>query len=207
MTKSTCLTHRDPRALKGALIVARLAAYNATIETPDIDECVEKVSLIIDDDKLLRELVSKAVASAKVNEAASHFCKNLKIKKGVSGYIYHTLPIVLQIFLRYPRDFESAITEAILCGGDTDTVAAILGGMIGAGCGVEGIPNTWVKGIIEWPRSVNWMNKLSTSLVESKINNRRYKPVSINIPGIVLRNIFFMLWVLAHGFRRLLPPY
>jgi len=115
--------------------------------------------------------------------------------------------VVLQIWLRHPRDYETAIQEAILCGGDTDTVAAILGGMVGAGCGVEGIPKKWIDSIIEWPRSVSWMNALALRLARAKTENKKYKPLAINLLGILLRNAFFMLWVLLHGFRRLLPPY
>jgi len=208
VTNSTLLTHRDPKALKGALIVARFSAYNASNEVFDGDDCIKAIvsSLETEDDEL-RELVYKAIASAKDKEDADEFCKALNLRNGVTGYIYHTLPVVLQIALRYPRDFESAITEAVLCGGDTDTVAAIVGGMVGAGCGIEGMPKEWVDGIMEWPRSVSWMKNLSCELAKSKENNKKAKPVHLNIPGVMLRNVFFMLWVLLHGFRRLLPPY
>ena len=61
--------------------------------------------------------------------------------------MYHTLPVVLQIVLRHPHDFEAAITEAVACGGDTDTVAAIVGGIIGCGVGTAGIPPAWLEGV------------------------------------------------------------
>lgn len=207
VTKSTLITHRDPKALKGALIVAKLAAENAIEKEINIKNCLEKIKPIVGDDDTLAELIDKAVASASKNESAKEFCQTLGFHNGVSGYIYQTLPVVLQIWLRHPRDYETAIQEAILCGGDTDTVAAILGGMVGAGCGVDGIPKQWIDGIIEWPRSVSWMNELALRLARVKTENEKQKPVAINLFGILLRNAFFMLWVLLHGFRRLLPPY
>jgi ADP-ribosylglycohydrolase len=207
VTKSTLITHSDPKALKGALIVAKLAAENAIAKEINIKSCLEKIKPIVGDDDILAELIDKAVASASKNESAKEFCQTLGFNNGVSGYIYQTLPVVLQIWLRHPRDYETAMQEAILCGGDTDTVAAILGGMVGAGCGVDGIPKQWIDGIIEWPRSVSWMNELALRLAKAKTGNEKQKPLVINLFGILLRNAFFMVWVLLHGFRRLLPPY
>lgn len=207
VTKSTLITHSDPKALKGALIVAKLAAENAISKEINTGKCLEKIKPIVGDDETLAELINKASTSASKNESAKEFCKTVGFNKGVSGYIYQTLPVVLQIWLRHPRDYETAMQEAILCGGDTDTVAAILGGMVGAGCGVEGIPKQWIDGIIEWPRSVSWMNELTLRLAKAKTGNEKQKPLAINIVGVLLRNAFFMLWVLVHGVRRLLPPY
>ena len=205
VTQSTLITHSDPKALKGALIVAKLAALNSVNNEIDIDNCIEQIKPIISDDEVLLELVNKAVSSAKKNESAKEFCHSLGFDKEVTGYIYQTLPVVVQIWLRYPRDYEIAMQEAILCGGDTDTVAAILGGMVGAGCGIDGIPSPWVDGLIEWPRSVSWMNELALRLAKSK--TEKQKTLSINILGLMLRNSLFMIWILLHGFRRLLPPY
>jgi len=205
VTQSTLISHSDPKALKGALIVAMLAAENAINEKSDIDNYLAKIKTITDGDEELTDLVNKAVTSAKKNESVKTFCQQIGFNKEVTGYIYQTLPVVLQIFLRYPRKYEIAIQEAILCGGDTDTVAAILGGMVGAGCGAEGIPQHWIDGIIEWPRSVTWMNELALRLSKSK--TEKQKPVPLNMVGLLVRNVFFMLWILAHGFRRLLPPY
>ena len=207
VTKSTLMTHSDPKALKGALIVAKLAAENAISKEINSENCLEKIKPIVGDDETLAELINKASTSASKNESAKEFCKMLGFHNGVSGYIYQTLPVVLQIWLRHPRDYETAMQEAILCGGDTDTVAAILGGMVGAGSGIDGIPKQWVDGIIEWPRSVSWMNELALRLAKAKTGNEKQKPLVINIVGILLRNTFFMFWVLVHGFRRLLPPY
>lgn len=205
VTKSTLMTHTDPKALKGALIVAKLASENSLKDEINIEQCLNEIKPIIAGDIVLAELINKVITSARKKESAIDFCKSMGFDNGVTGYIYQTLPVVLQIWLRYPRDYETAIQEAILCGGDTDTVAAILGGMVGAGCGVEGIPQHWIDGIIEWPRSVSWMNELASRLAKAKIEKQ--KPLRINIPALLLRNAFFMLWILLHGFRRLLPPY
>lgn len=205
VTESTLMTHTDPKALRGALIVATLAAENANQKEINIERFIQSIEMVIAEDNELNTLVTKAVDSAKANESVQTFCHALGFDKQVTGYIYQTLPVVLQIFLRYPRDFENAMQEIIPCGGDTDTVAAILGGMVGAGCGAEGIPQKWIEDIVEWPRSVKWMNELALRLTKSK--TQKQKALPLNLPGLLLRNAFFMFWIVLHGFRRLLPPY
>jgi ADP-ribosylglycohydrolase len=46
------------------------------------------------------------------------------------------------------------VRSVIECGGDTDTVAAITGGICGAEVGEAGIPAEWINRIRDWPRSV-----------------------------------------------------
>lgn len=44
--------------------------------------------------------------------------------------------------------YEQAIRETLLFGGDTDTNAAIVGGLVGAAVGVEGIPDTMREAVL-----------------------------------------------------------
>mmetsp|Transcript_115226 Transcript_115226/g.279583 ORF Transcript_115226/g.279583 Transcript_115226/m.279583 type:complete len:577 (-) Transcript_115226:137-1867(-) len=45
-------------------------------------------------------------------------------------------------------DFETAMRHAIVGGGDTDTNAAIVGGLVGAAVGLGGIPERWLRGVL-----------------------------------------------------------
>ena len=93
-------------------------------------------------------------------------------------------------------------------GGDADTTGAILGGIAGAACGVEAIPAAWLDGIRDLPRSVRWMRALAGSLHRaSALGEEGVRPPRLAWPLILPRNIIFAAVVLAHGFRRLLPPY
>ncbi|TLS40260.1 ADP-ribosylglycohydrolase family protein [Streptomyces montanus] len=47
--------------------------------------------------------------------------------------------------LRSTCSYEDAVRAAVDLGGDTDTVAAVTGGLAGAVYGVEGIPGRWVE--------------------------------------------------------------
>jgi len=204
---STLLTHRDPKAMRGALVVAQAAALGAAGQRVTLDQCIAAFMHSIGDDEELRELMAHAAASAERGEAARAFCRESGLDKGVSGYIYHTLPVAVQIWLRHQNDYESALTEVVACGGDTDTVGAIVGGMVGAAVGVDGIPQAWRHRLVDWPRSVSWLETLAQELTVSRLQIRKVEVPGISAPGVLIRNVFFMVWVLAHGFRRLLPPY
>ena len=204
---NTEITHTDPKALKGASIVAELAAKNAQGTPITIDNCFQVLEPIIDDDKDLKEIVLKAIESVKQNQSANEFCAEINQVKGVGGYIYHTFPVVLQIVLRHNNDYEKAISEAIACGGDTDTVAAIIGGIVGANTGVEGIPTDWIENMKDWPRDKHYLQHLVDELCAVKWFKKPGTTKWMDPIRLWIRNIFFMIWVLMHGFRRLLPPY
>jgi len=59
----------------------------------------------------------------------------------------------------------------------------------------------------EWPRTVTWMETLAGRLASAAESGRSGQAVSLPVWGVLPRNLFFMLLVLAHGFRRTLPPY
>jgi len=204
---NTRITHTDPKAIKGALIVAELAARNAQNTGLDPEECLADLSDLVNEDAELRELLGKALESAKADQSAVDFCQTLNLRKGVSGYIYHTLPVVVQIVLRHGANYEQAITEAVACGGDTDTVAAIVGGIVGARVGKAGIPQDWVENCRDWPRDKTYIRLLAEELAMTRVMQRPGYTQWIDPIRIWIRNAFFMAWVLAHGFRRLLPPY
>jgi ADP-ribosyl-[dinitrogen reductase] hydrolase len=48
-------------------------------------------------------------------------------------------------YLYHEYDIESALEELLLCGGDTDTNACIVGGLLGAHCGLHGLPVTMLR--------------------------------------------------------------
>lgn len=49
--------------------------------------------------------------------------------------------------VRTAGDYESAVRAAVDLGGDTDTVAAVTGGLAGAVYGVEAIPARWTESL------------------------------------------------------------
>jgi ADP-ribosylglycohydrolase len=118
---------------------------------------------------------------------------------------YHSVPVALYAWLRSPNDYREALTSALNCGGDTDTVGAIVGALSGAFVRVENISAEWRSGIVEWPRSVALLAEIGRHLADQKSGGHIACPVKYFWPGLALRNLLFLITVLVHGFRRLLP--
>jgi ADP-ribosylglycohydrolase len=140
-------------------------------------------------------------------ETTLDFAQVIRLGRGVSGYMYHTIPVVIHAWLSQPTDFRTAIQTVIQCGGDTDTTAAILGGILGAGQGIEGIPDDWLAGLCEWPRTRRWMEQLGACLAAKLAGESVDRMPRVFFLSQWLRNLFFFLIVLAHVARRALPPY
>jgi len=201
--KSTEITHSDPKAYYAALAIALAAHHNTRSDSPSAIEYLQALELLLPDNANdFLALVQGAAASATIDEPVTHFAKEIGSKNGISGYSYHTVPCVLQVWLRYPDDFGAGLQEIIQAGGDTDTAGAIYGGIVGARVGRQGIPEDWLKNIVEWPRSIEWMEKLGQAVAANADDSPRYFR-----PGVLLRNLLFLIFVLAHGVRRLAPPY
>ena len=154
----------------------------------------------------LLNLLERAAGSASCGESPETFAASLGLTAGVSGYCYHTVPVVVQAWLRRSEDF-SALPEIIRCGGDTDTTAAILGGLIGARTGKEGIPREWTERTLDWPRSTQWIERVGLKLAEVCVSGVPQSAVPLAVWALPLRSLVFTIIVLAHGARRLLPQY
>ena len=68
----------------------------------------------------------------------------------------------------------------------------------------NGIPGHWLSDIVEYPRSVNWMEQLALNLGTNEQEQSLPGYCRLALP---MRNLLFFAIVLFHGFRRLLPPY
>jgi ADP-ribosylglycohydrolase len=207
--RSTRLTHSDPKAYLGSLaaaVAAHVSACGSEVEPLDFLRVLRPYLTGEGSDECMR-IMTEACISAGRGESTAVYAAGIGCGKGISGYIYHTVPCVIQAWLRHQRDYAGGVREIIEAGGDTDTTAAILGGIIGAGVGKEGIPERWRSGVIEWPRSMSWMEQLGASLSNALKDHRASNAPACFVPAIIPRNLLFLLVVLGHGFRRLLPPY
>ncbi len=107
-----------------------------------------------------REALDKAIAFVKNNcaniyrDEFSNFQRILS-KEIVSigedeikstGYVIDTLEAVLWIFF-HADGYRDTILKAVNLGGDTDTIAAIVGGIAGIYYGLNSIPNEWLQSI------------------------------------------------------------
>lgn len=205
---SARVTHSDPKAEYGAIAVA-LATYMGCRDSNVNGETYlgRLDTLIGSDGAELIALLRPVVDSVSAGETTLDFAMTNGHERGVSGYTYHTVPVVIHAWLTNPYDYPAAVASVIQCGGDADTTAAIVGGIVGAATGESGIPRNLLSGILEWPRSVKWMRKLAAQLIQSCNDSAPGKPLSANFLATLIRNLGFLAVVLFHGFRRLFPRY
>lgn len=210
VTASTRLTHTDPRALTGALAVAKLAAWavqHAPAEPPSAEFVGDLLAKLAPDDREWGELVGKMLAAWARGDSVAAFASSLGLSGGVTGYVYHTVPVAVYAWLRHYGDFRASLEAALDCGGDTDTVGAIVGALAGGTAGAGGIPEDWIAGIIDLPRSVGLLRNVAFRLGQQKREGQPLGQVRYFWPAVLPRNLLFLIVVLLHGFRRLAPPY
>lgn len=206
---STRITHTDPKAEEGALAVALATAYVRQHQSVDPVAFVEELKNHVKGDELIGA-IDLIVPHLDRQADAGEYAEALQLGDGVTGYINHTVPVVLYCWLRYGGDFRQAVEEVVGLGGDADTTGAILGGLLGATLGPSAIPDSWLDGLIEWPMSVEWMRRLGTELasrIEGGPEAGDPRNVRLFWPGMIPRNLAFLMIVLTHGLRRLFPPY
>ena len=204
---SARITHRGWQAETAALAIAEAAAI--ALESDGQFENAQILSTLraLSGESEWHERLSKMELSLGRQDSVSDFARSLGLENGVTGYSLNVVPVALYSWLRHRGDFRSALISALECGGDTDTVGAIVGALCGATGGSDSIPQAWVNGLADWPRSVSFIQAVAEKLANQKPGSRALGEVKWFWVGQPLRNIFFLIVVLFHGFRRGLPPY
>lgn len=211
---STIITHNNDKAKLSAIAIA-VAAYLASVSTPvQSKEYYQTLTKFLThpaaklpdlEIKAFLTLIERACISAEQNESGAIFVDRLSNYNGVSGYAYHTVSVIIQVWLRNKRQYSEGIKEIIYLGGDTSATAAILGGIIGASVGISGIRQRWLDDIIDFPLSVEWIKSLSKQLAKSCETGTPQPALSLAFYWLPLRNLLFLVVTLFRTFYRLLP--
>lgn len=143
------VTHQDPRAVAGALAIAIAAAISARREpiTPaqflaEVSDAVEPVHASTATDLLAlagwvglppEEALAALRAQGLEPTAAQGW-------RGISSHVTASVGWSLYAFLQSPDGYWEAICTAVAVGGDSDTLAAMTGGIAGARLGAAAVP-------------------------------------------------------------------
>lgn len=205
---STKMTHADPKAVHGSLVAGAFAElttlkHQEPLQVTDFISVLDALGL----ETPLRNGVEPVLKSVEQGETTEQFVLAQGWRRGVSGFVYHTVPVALHAWLSNPQSFEGALASVIRCGGDTDTIGALLGGWMGAHRGMDAIPKDWLENLRAPIFPIPQVLQMCERVVHGV---ERSQPAKVSRPlcGLrVVRNSMFLLIVLYHGFRRLLPPY
>lgn len=105
----------------------------------------------------VQRILSKEIVSAAEDEIKS------------TGYVIDTLEAALWTFF-HTDGYRNTILKAINLGGDTDTVAAIAGGIAGIYYGVKDIPTKWLQGIVKKEELYKLFKQLYQNIGEENRN-------------------------------------
>jgi ADP-ribosylglycohydrolase len=130
------ITHHNDEAYVGALAVVvavRLLAFGTG--RPEESSPLDVVASSLPDSQVRDRLVRYR------GFPASTLPRDVADCWGSSGFVVESVPLALfaaQSIASQP--FETVIGQAVAAGGDADTVASIVGQIVGAGLGVDALP-------------------------------------------------------------------
>lgn len=136
------LTHSHPRSILGCYIyldyALRLIKGNSLMKS--YKETIEHVNQFIKKDSFSSELkYYSRILTGKIKDLVESNIKS-------TGYIVDTLEAVFWLLLN-SNSYEESVLKAVNLGQDTDTIAAITGGLAGIHYGFDSIPEKWIKQI------------------------------------------------------------
>jgi poly(ADP-ribose) glycohydrolase ARH3 len=173
--KQANITHVHPLGQWGAVMQAACAGL-AVIQNPK--EPFKREQIIIN----LREVlwggpIEYIRALNKIEEMLAHGRK-LQAREVVQSLgngveAHFSVPSACYIALTYSPDFSDAIRAAISLGGDTDTIAGMVGAIVGAHVGEKGLPVEWIEQLEDGPRGRSFARNLADRLFETWWENNQ----------------------------------
>lgn len=149
------ITHRDPRAIAGAVAVSATVARAlrpGPVDAPSL--CAEIAPLVARVDGSVADVIRRIPEWIPLHppEAFEHVAvlgdRGVGQQwQGVSPFVTSSVAWSLYSFLKAPEDFWQVVRCAIAVGGDVDTTAAMAGAMVGARVGLSGLPDQLVRAV------------------------------------------------------------
>ncbi|MTJ13418.1 ADP-ribosylglycohydrolase family protein [Anabaena sp. UHCC 0187] len=155
----SCLTHGHVRSQMACGIYISIAVEllkGADLQTAYL-QGLEKIQEIYTDSEYIGEKSHfQRVFSGKIAELTIE-----KINSG--GYVIDTLEASIWCVLN-SSSYAESVLQAVNLGGDTDTTAAVTGGLAGIYYGVENIPPEWVEKVARQQDIIDLSNRLAAIL-------------------------------------------
>jgi poly(ADP-ribose) glycohydrolase ARH3 len=154
---SARVTHAHPLAVDAA--VAQAAAVAAALR----DESPLDAALAAARTSELKDRLAGAAQLVRDLPGPSEVAARL----GNSSRCYESVPAALYAAAAHESVAE-AITFAIRCGGDTDTIGAMAGAVAGARSGASAIPPDWLDALEDGPKGRSHIEELADRLVAAR---------------------------------------
>ena len=164
-SKTRSCTHVHPEAIDGALVQAKAVATAATANVAALDSDATIQSL--------RAICRTEVMAAKLDALADSLRHNDgdvyvigRVGNGIRAS--QAVAAALWAFLRYGKDPEECVIRAVAFGGDTDTIGAMAGALVGALHGRSWISARWYDNIENGARGRDEIVALARKIVATR---------------------------------------
>ncbi len=142
--RSAAITHGVPSVYLSAGALALMIHF--LIQGDELEVAIQKVLAVIKEQPENEEVV--IALEAAISLAKEGAPSIAQIEKLGNGFVAHeTLAMAIYAVLSYPTDFEAAIRLAVNHSGDSDSIGAIAGGILGAYLGIGAIPTRWIESV------------------------------------------------------------
>lgn len=138
---STRITHKGHEALVASQALARLTAYLKVNGYPGKGDVII-ILRGLDDSIDWKRIVDTIEHSHSLFE----LMRRTGQKNGIGGFAYHTFSVAIWLFLNKP--YRDGMLSCVYAGGDTDSAAALLGGLWAARH--VSVPHVWHR-ILDYP--------------------------------------------------------
>lgn len=201
---STYLTHKNPVVLDACISQANLLQYLCQHKAVPHSHIFDILSLNTET-KEWRDTLQKLAVCIEKQLSPKEVLKILGVdaRKGVSGYILHSMPFALYCAICYP-ELESCLSVIIRTGGDTDSVAAVSLGLLGA-IYPTGYFQDLSDKIIDYPYCVAHAKKLSVDLEKKHNTPTLVFHHKLCWPVFWGRNVLAFIFIFAHALGRFRP--
>jgi poly(ADP-ribose) glycohydrolase ARH3 len=152
--RSARLTHAHPVGVDGAVVQAAAVAA-ALDDEPPLDAAIAAARTGELRDRLLtlKNSTASTISPEILGEPA----------RRIGSSAPRSVPVAVVAAAR-AESFEEAVTLAIRCGGDTDTVGAMAGAIAGARFGVSAIPARWLDALEDGAHGRRHVDELARQL-------------------------------------------
>ena len=199
ITRSTQITHTHPWALQGAMIVGMCAHLTTQLgRAPSWTELQPHVGSLGGD---FERLMDQAHQSVQQGQSTSEFCIAQGWSKGPQGFVLHTVAAAMHSLWTNHDTWEDKVRHVVRLGGDTDSIAAIVGALA-HGAGMP-LPLDWTEALRDRP----WNGE---RLTHCEAFGRGETPIHLGIGFYVnqtVRNLMLIPIILWHGLWRIIKNF
>lgn len=139
------VTHRHPEGIAGGIAIAVAAAYAWVHRGKRSDEALRRGLF----ETVLAytppgEVHERIVYAATIEPERSISLAANQLGNGSKVSCLDTVPFCLWMAARHLNDYRAAVWNTVTAGGDIDTTAAIVGGVVALAVGSSAIPTDWL---------------------------------------------------------------